>query len=266
MRPSDDRREQGAAHPDPEVLALERIAARGWCGTVEFDRDGWLYRAAEGFTGRANSVLPWGVSNRPLEDALADVRDFYAGHGLRPLFQMPQCPQTDALDTALDRRGWVAFNPTAVMVADLTTARDAARQASAGRAWPTAQVADQPSPEWLAGYLYRGAALPATAVAVLTSGPGPVFATLTGSAGRVAVARAVVADGWLGVTAVTVEESARRSGAGTAVMADLLDWGSTRGADRVYLQVARDNHAAQALYGRLGFVDHHGYHYRRPRD
>lgn len=251
---------------DADVLDLERIAARGWCGTTEERRGDWLLRAADGFTGRANSVLPLGPPDRPLDDALAEVERFYAGHGLRPLFQVPECPATDALDTVLDRRGWVAFNPTSVMVADLAAARDAATRAGSGRVWPAARMADNPSDDWLIGYRYRGAALPTTAAAVLQSGTGPVFATLTGPAGRVAVARAVVTDGWLGVTAVTVEESARRSGAGTAVMADLLDWGAAHGADRVYLQVARENQPARALYARLGFVDHHGYHYRRPRD
>lgn len=251
---------------DTEVLALERVAARGWCGTTEVQRGGWLLRAAAGFTGRANSVLPLGPPDGSLDDALDAVDRFYAGHGLRPLFQVPECPATDALDTTLDRSGWVAFHPTSVMVADLVTVQDAARRASAGRGWTPAVLADRPSPEWLAGYRYRGAALPESAEAVLRSGTGPVFATLSGSAGRVAVARAVVTDGWLGVTAVTVRESARRAGAGTAVMADLFDWGAAHGADRVYLQVARDNQAARALYGRLGFTDHHGYHYRRPRD
>ncbi|TKV60575.1 GNAT family N-acetyltransferase [Nakamurella flava] len=251
---------------DTEVLTLERVAARGWCGTTEVWRGDWLLRAAAGFTGRANSVLPLGPADGPLDDALDAVDRFYAGHGLRPLFQVPECPATDALDTALDRYGWVAFNPTSVMVADLVAVRDAARRASTGRGWSPAALADRPTPEWLAGYRYRGSALPDTAEAVLLSGTGPVFATLSAPAGRVAVARAVVTDGWLGVTAVTVRESARRAGAGTAVMADLFDWGAAHGAHQVYLQVARENQGARALYGRLGFVDHHGYHYRRPRD
>jgi predicted GNAT family acetyltransferase len=30
----------------------------------------------------------------------------------------------------------------------------------------------------------------------------------------------------------------------------------------IYLQVADGNAAARALYGRAGFADHHGYHFR----
>ena len=77
-----------------------------------------------------------------------------------------------------------------------------------------------------------------------------------------AVARGVVADGWLVVTAVTVDESARRRGLGTAVMAALGSWARGRGAHSCLLQVASSNAGALALYARLGFTEHHRYHYR----
>jgi ribosomal protein S18 acetylase RimI-like enzyme len=71
-----------------------------------------------------------------------------------------------------------------------------------------------------------------------------------------------VADGWLVVTAVTVDERYRRRGLATAVMAALGSWGRERGARSCLLQVVETNEPALALYGRLGFTEHHRYHYR----
>jgi GNAT superfamily N-acetyltransferase len=77
-----------------------------------------------------------------------------------------------------------------------------------------------------------------------------------------AVARGVLVDGWLCVTAVTVDERHRRRGLATAAMAGLGAWARERGAHSCVLQVAGANTPALTLYQRLGFTEHHRYHYR----
>jgi ribosomal protein S18 acetylase RimI-like enzyme len=76
------------------------------------------------------------------------------------------------------------------------------------------------------------------------------------------VARGAVAGGYLVLTALTVAEHARRRGLATAVTAALAGWGARRGATSCLLQVAAGNAPALALYARLGFTEHHRYHYR----
>jgi ribosomal protein S18 acetylase RimI-like enzyme len=71
-----------------------------------------------------------------------------------------------------------------------------------------------------------------------------------------------VVDGLLCVTAVTVAEEHRRQGLATAVMAALGDWAGERGGTACVLQVVASNAGALALYDRLGFTEHHRYHYR----
>ncbi|MGI8696803.1 MAG: GNAT family N-acetyltransferase, partial [Mycobacteriales bacterium] len=78
----------------------------------------------------------------------------------------------------------------------------------------------------------------------------------------IAVARAVVDDGWLGVTAVEVAPPHRRRGLALRMMASLTRWGAGHGAVTSYLQVREGNAAANALYDRLGYTTHHRYHYR----
>jgi len=98
---------------------------------------------------------------------------------------------------------------------------------------------------------------------VLENADNVVFASIADDDGQAAVARGVLTDGWLGVTALTVDQSRRRGGLGRHLMADLTRWAVHRGAHCAYLQVAAENDAALRLYDTLGYVRHHPYHYRR---
>jgi ribosomal protein S18 acetylase RimI-like enzyme len=246
--------------PSIGTVELEQIAARGWRGTSSQRLGEWLLRAGSGFTGRANSVLPLGSPGCSLDEALLVVDEFYRRHALTPLVQVPHAPETVALDGDLAVRGWTLFNATQVLVADVNTAL-ATCPPVAGL--PPALFDDRPSAEWLAGYVYRGTPLPDSAVAVLENASNVVFGSLVDTDGQAGVVRGVVTDGWLGVTALTVDETRRRGGVGQQLMGELMRWAAARGARSVYLQVADENTAALGFYDRIGFTRHHGYHYRR---
>jgi ribosomal protein S18 acetylase RimI-like enzyme len=256
--PSAGRRGRTAAQWPP--AELEQVAALGWRAAEERwvggARGGWLLRAAGGFTGRANSVLPVGSPPLPLDDALAEVVAFYAERGLAPRFQLPT--GTEALAGELDARGWTAYDPVLVLAADLAALPRPGDAASRVRIDPA------PDDAWIAAYHYRGGTLPEGARSVLTRGDALAFASVRDVAGDVlAIARGSLDDSWLGVTAVEVAPGARRQGLGTLVVVALAAWARERAGRWAYLQVAEENAAARSAYGRAGFVEHHRYHYRR---
>jgi ribosomal protein S18 acetylase RimI-like enzyme len=220
----------------------------------------WLLRSGSGFTGRANSVLPLGAPGCELVDALAQVGAIYQRHDLPAMFQVPVCAETADIDGYLTEQGWTAFNASVVLTADLGRALRAAPAVPAGL---RAVFCERPDQDWLTGYQYRGAPLPASAVQVLVHADDVIFAALHDDLGQVAVVRGVLTDGLLGVTALTVLQARRRGGIGSVLMSELFRWAARRGAHSVYLQVAANNAAALALYRRLSFTEHHRYHYRR---
>jgi N-acetylglutamate synthase len=252
-----------------DVRALEAAAALAWLADEEERLGGWLLRASGGFTGRANSCLPLGAPPVPLVEAVAEVEDWYDVRGLPPRFQVVE-PLDAGLTAQLDTLGWERFNPVLVLTADLPeldlAIAEAVRPAAA---LPPVRVEPEPDTDWLDAYHYRGGALPPGARSVLVRGDAVGFAAVREPSGRtVAIARGAVTSapdgvGWLGVTAVEVTPDRRRLGLGTHVLGGLTRWAADRGAARVYLQVAEENAAARATYGRLGLVDHHRYHYRR---
>ena len=242
------------------MVELERIASNGWRGTVTERLGDWLLRASGGFTGRANSVLALGSPDVGLPSALDAVADFYRRNELPPLFQIPFVPGVpDPLTADLVADSWQVFNATSVMTAAIVDGANTYPPRGLGMVVHE----DEPSAQWLSGYLYRGRPLPANAVTVLVNARQPTFLSLVDGSELLGVARGIVTDGWLGVTAVTVPERHRRRGVGSALMAELLRWGADRGAVGTYLQVDAANTAALAMYANGGFVEHHRYHYLR---
>jgi ribosomal protein S18 acetylase RimI-like enzyme len=245
-------------------IELERMAAAHWRGTEEQWLGDWLLRAAEGFTGRANSVLPLGDPGMPLDEALAVVTQWYRDRGLPPTIVVPLPLEADPASLAFDRqlaeRDWhTRPGPAFVMVADLPLGISPADLAE-GR---EVQTAAEPDDAWAAMYHYRGQEyLPPVAGKVLTSAEQQSFVSIREGGDVLAIARLSIAAGWAGIAAVEVNPAYRRQGLGVAITAAACREAAINGISRVFLQVEVDNAAARALYERLGFRYSHRYHYR----
>lgn len=268
---------RGAPHLAIGWPALEDVAADGW-RPLELDwlggpGRGWRLRASAGFTGRGNSALAVGDPGLGSAPAVDAVEAWYRTRGLRPRVCVPWPLDAVRLadgardvppDAELRARGWELDTPTLVLTADLRAVAAAAvrpgRPVLPGAL--TLDLADQPDEAWLAVYRYRGSPLPPVALRLLLSAPAQTFVSVRDGSTTVAVGRAASSRGWTGVTAMDVAEPYRRRGLGRAVLGAVADWALRRGDRSGYLQVAEHNAGARALYAGLGFVDHHGYHYR----
>lgn len=258
---------RGAPHRSISWQRLQDIAADGWrpleLGWLGEPGQGWRLRAAQGFTGRANSVLVLGDPGRPVQVAVAEAESWYRSRGLPPRFAVPWPMDADRLgdgagdvgeDRVLRSRGYLLDTPTLVMSAalDEVTAPDSLQ----------VTVDAEPDEAWLALYRYRGQALPPVARQLLLSAPAQAFVSVRDGACTVAVGRAASSRGWTGVSAMDVAPSHRRQGLGRIVLGAIAQWGLARGDRSAYLQVAQANAPARALYASAGFAVHHGYHYR----
>ncbi len=247
------------------ITELERTAAAHWRGTEEERLGGWLLRAAEGFTGRANSALPLGDPGLPLDGALAAVTAWYRARGLPPMIAVPAPLEPDpagqTLDYQLTERNWAMRpGPAFVMVADLPLAGRLAGHRTEGR---EVRVAGEPGDAWAAMYHYRGQDhLPPVARKVLTSAADQSFVSIWSGGEILAIARLSAAGGWAGITAVEVNPACRRQGLGADITAAACHEAERAGLRQVFLQVEVTNHPARALYERLGFRYSHRYHYR----
>jgi GNAT superfamily N-acetyltransferase len=251
---------------------LERTAARHWQAPQTEPLGQWLLRAAQGFTGRANSALAIGHPGRPLPDAVAAVTAWYRRRGLPPMIAVPlplradQSTSGPRLDAFLAERSWrLRSVPAFVMTAAIADLPNPSNPSTPSTPPLNITVRLDPEPDaaWLALYRYRGQDLPPIARTLLLSAPWQSFASVRTEPGQAAaVGRVSVAGSWAAITAVEVDSAQRRHGLGGAITAALTAAAARRDASHVLLQVEADNTAARALYVRCGFRDTHRYHYR----
>ncbi|MFD3514331.1 GNAT family N-acetyltransferase [Streptomyces sp. NPDC058657] len=251
--------------PAADFTELAGVMARAW-QPVESERLGeWTLRAAHGFTRRANSVLPLGDPGRPLDEALAYVRNWYAERGLPAYAQVATgaAGTQEVLGAELGSRGWVLEVSAEVRTGALAPVADVDAGALDSGAVRVAlsRVADE---AWMSRYQRR--TVPGAHVGqVLESGPSVWFATVPGvdGAAPLAIGRCVVDGRWAGFAAVEVDPAHRRQGLARSVMAALARRALDEGASAAWLQVESDNEGAGALYDGMGFTSHHRYHHYR---
>ncbi|MFC9338115.1 GNAT family N-acetyltransferase [Streptomyces sp. NPDC057020] len=254
--PAAPARRRGPSATFPE---LARSTARAW-RPVESEMLGeWTLRASDGFTRRANSVLPLGDPGLPVADALTHVRAWYEARELPAYVQTATGAEgtQELLCAALDRHGWRREVSAEVRIAALAPIGDLDADVSAVR---LSRTVDE---SWLRRYQRSGEPGPAVR-SVLTSGPSVWFASVAGT-GQVpaAIGRCVVDGRWAGFMAVEVDPEQRRRGLATSVMTALARQALDEGASAAWLQVEADNDGARALYDGMGFTPHHHYHHYR---
>ena len=251
--------------PAAEVVALELAANDAWPAPIQSRLGDWILRAAENWTGRANSALAVGDPDRTLEAAIDAVADWYRQHRQRPLINAPM-PLAAPVNAALDARGWTTRPLTLVQTATLAPLID---QIPVRADLPAVELADSPTDEWLAMVAEHKGALPQTAVRILSGVPEVAFAQVRDvDGGLLAVGRGTVTGPgrWLGVSLLQTAPAARRRGIAQQVLRGLARWAARRGSSRAYLQVEERNAAAVGLYTRFGFSTHHTYLSREAPD
>jgi ribosomal protein S18 acetylase RimI-like enzyme len=231
----------------PRPSVRHRVAAQDvelhvaslWPDMTTEPLDGWLLRACPPQGGRlrrrGNSALAMAEPDVRLSAATAAVRSFYADLGQDPLIQV----QADSpLELALAPLG---FTP-------LGDGDAHCQLAAVSRALRSCNT--------LSGALSRRTddAVQHRTACYIEEGANGVRVSLEEGT---ASGRAALDGDWLGLHDLLVDPSHRRQGLGTRVIAELLDWGASRGATTAWLHVETDNEAGLATYERLGFVTHH---------
>lgn len=243
------------------IRRVQEAAARALPADHIEQLDGWLLRHTTSKSWWAGSVLAHaepGSSVSELSRRIVAAEEFYAAHGAPARFQISPPVCWPGLDAALAARGYQRSGQMSLRMADTATVLGNAPDSPL-----RIVVDDEPTDAWFDGW--RAATgddpVPYRAMCERVRQPVGYVRALDGDE-VVAVGRTVADDGWVGVFGMATLPAARGKGAAKTVLAALAEWAGRRGAGRMYLQVEGDNNAAMRLYGRMGFRELCGYHYR----
>ncbi len=135
------------------ITDLEHAAAPSWRAPEEDRLGHWLLRAADGFTGRANSALAAGDPDLPLTAAIQAVARWYRARSRPAMIAVPYPagqPQRSDLDQLLARLGWTIRADAATVMTAATA--DIAEQAPGASAY--VDIDSTPDAAWLGRYHY----------------------------------------------------------------------------------------------------------------
>jgi len=223
---------------------------------------GWLFRFANGYTRRANSVNPLYGFSDDIDYQITLAEDAYKRADLQPIFKLTDASQPGDLDDRLAHRGYEHSETDAIMthtLDDTVPAMD-----------PAVHFQTQFDPNWRDPFfrLSEIATDYQKTVGKLfdKSSNATGYALLCEDDQAVACGRVVIDGEWAGLYSIVTATEFRRRGYGTRITEALMAWAREQGATNVYLQVHSQNDGALTLYDKLGFKTAYQYWYRQAVD
>ena len=235
------------------IIELEKLSDTTWPAAEIIEFGKWRLRISDGFTMRANSVLPTGagpIGEPPLAlaDAVEHVIKSYRDKGLTPTFTLP-LPIYQELDEYLESQGWQIKVGAQFLIKDIDLIETEMFSQN------DFEILDYPSQAWL------GLQSDHRLEKLMQRYPAR-YGLIKSGESVIAVGRIATFGTWAMATRLFVDPSHRGKGLAKQLMLLLMVAAKEDGATKIGLQVDLENVAALALYDSMGFRLHHKYVYR----
>ena len=229
------------------IRRVEEAKLNAWPPIQQVLFDGWLLRFSGSYSKRGNAVVPLYPGTQRTLQKIRHCEEAYSRKGLPTLFQLSNVPELRSLDRALADSRYKRIDSSLVLTVGLDEL-----PATSGRLFEVLEI-----DSWLNVYCHLSG-MPKTAARlqqlVLKSIPADaIYGAIKSSAGHVACGLAVIDDKFIGLFDILTHPNYRRQGHARQLILNLLRCGTKNGAHTGYLQVAKDNKPALALYKHMGF-------------
>lgn len=243
---------------------IEELTLNTWPAEQSVLLEGWVMRAAAGYTKRANSVSPlYGPEGQhtglDVKYKILLAEQYYEAAGLNPVFKITPFIQPANLDEILAEQGYDIVEPSSVRLLAL-------QELPAVTGQYNVQIREELTEDWLtsfAGMSRLSAANRDTLRRMLSSSClKKGYALLLKEGIPAACGLGVIQYGYVGLYDVYTAPEFRRQGLAEELLLSLLHWAKDQGVAQSFLQVVQANRGASALYDKLGYKEIYKYWYR----
>jgi GNAT superfamily N-acetyltransferase len=248
------------SHPDSAqnlFWRIEHACFEAWPALHETQVEGWLLRAANGLSRRANSANPLASASGNVQTVLAACESFYRAQHLPVILRLPSF-----IDPSIDQRA----RAQKYRVEGETLVMHTPIEAAGAEAHSAAEISSAPTEDWfdamsrLQAHSPEKSATYRKVVGLITVPAGYALVRHEGRA--VSAAYGAIHDGMLVFESVVTDKDHRGKGHAKRMLGSLIAWGRAAGASGVCLQVQADNPAV-GLYAGLGLQPLYRYFYLR---
>jgi len=242
------------------IRKIEELSMNAWPSLSTDLYDGWVLRASNGYTKRANSINLLYPSVLKLEDKINYCKSYYESLNLPIVYKITDMIELRPLDLKLQELAYQKIDETSVRLLDLESYKESRND--------IVEIAYTFSQDWYEGYTktanINSQKDKSTLKSMLKKIKGKViYVTYKLDNQTLAFGFGVLDQGYVGLFDIFVEKSSRGNGYSKVIMHAIISEAIKQGARKAYLQVVIGNVAGENLYNKLGFNEIYRYWYRR---
>lgn len=240
------------------IRRLEEISMNSWPSLKSEIYDGWVLRYSNGYTKRANSVIPLYQSSLPVIEKIELCKEKYLSVKLPLIFKITELNRD--LEDVLDNYNFKKVDISIVRMININNIQHQIDN--------DIIISNKLNDEWTDAYFQfsnlQEKEKQLTSIEMLNRIPGSLITCLLKKNKKVlGVGLGIINSNYIGLFDIIVGEHYRRKGYGKDIVLSLLAEAKCRKINTAYLQVVENNIAANSLYEKIGFKDVYRYWYRK---
>ena len=240
------------------IRRLEEISMNSWPSLKNEIYDGWVLRYSNGYTKRANSVIPLYKSSLPIIEKIEMCREKYCSMNLPLIFKITEL--NSDVEEVLDN---YKFRKIDISIVKMINVNNIQNQID-----NNITMSNKLDDEWTDAYFQfsnlQEKEKQLTSIEMLNRIPGSLITSIMKMNQKVlGVGLGIINTNHLGLFDIIVDEKYRRNGYGKEIVLSLLSEAKRRKINTAYLQVVENNLAANSIYEKIGFKDVYRYWYRK---